>query len=287
MTKNKGEVVKLDLRFLNDSKMSYPTWDIICNELIIDKVALTLFGDKPISYDTPPIYTNIKRTDIDTPCGIDIPILLEPNEESKGLIIILGESALRTDDDINKITQTTYNTILGTPYAIHLQKCPPKCAVYWKIFDALLEKGYSLYITDIIKIWWKGKQLKPYDLDINIFEQEFGKLESFTGKKPVLVAWGKKSQDALQQRMKKEPDTDYLPLPHPGVNNWDSWKLRIFMKAVFNDNLEYATNVYGKGDIGNENKTDEGIVADEAVRSIIEYLNKMESKGNLIKNVYT
>ena len=256
---NKGKEDR-DMSNLNDSKMTFPTWDIICKELEVDKADLTLFGVKPFTSNNTPVYTNIKRrTDVKTPFGIDVPILLEPNGESKGLIIILGESALRTDDDIQKISQSTYNTILGTPYAIHLQNYPPKCAVYRKIFDALLKEGYSLYITDIIKVWWKGKQLKPDVPDINIFNQEWA---HFMGEKTVLVAWGKKSQNALQQRLKKEPYTNYLPLPHPGVNNWDSWKLRIFMKAVFNGDLEYATKVYGKGDIGNENKTDEGIVAD-------------------------
>lgn len=183
----------------------------------------------------------------------------------------MGESALRTDDDITTISQTPNNTILGTPYAIHLEKCPPKCAVYRIIFDALLKEGYSLYITDIIKVWWKGKKgnmLVPDDLDINIFKQE---LQQF--KNPIIVAWGKKSQDALKHRLEKKPNTDFLPLPHPGVNNWDSWKLRIFMKAVFNNNLEYAKKIYGEGPIGSETKTDEKIVANEAVRSIIEYMN--------------
>ena len=188
----------------------------------------------------------------------------------------MGESALRSKEELDKIkAKAPNNVILGTPYAIHLQECPPKCSVYRKIFDAFLKEGYSLYITDIIKVWWEGKKLVPDDKDIPIFEKE---LEFFEKRNHIIVAWGKKSQDALQHRMNKKPDTDFLPLPHPGVNNWDSWKLRIFMKAVFNKKLEYATNVYGKCSIGKEKKTDEGIVADEAVRSIIEYLSAVKQK---------
>ena len=265
---------------LGASSMSYPTWDnIILKKLKINKVDLTPFGTRPINSTNSSVYTTIK-TAVGTPCGIDVPILLKPNGKSKGLIIILGESALRTDDEIEYITnETTDNTILGTPYAIHLHKCPPKCTVYRNIFDALLQKGFSLYITDIIKVWWKGKTgklLVPVDMDLDIFEQEF---KQFKDKNPIIVAWGKKSQNALHRlKEKKGLDTDFLPLPHPGVNNWDSWKLRIFMKAVFKGDLKYAIKVYGKGPIGKEKTTNGSIVAEEAVRSIIEHLQAVKQK---------
>lgn len=270
--KIKETIEESNIDILGNSTMEFPTWvEIISKELKVNGADLKLFGDKPLAKNNL-VYATINRTVGETPYGIDVPILLKPNGESKGLIIILGESALRTDDEIGEIKQKpSFNTILGTPYALHFKKCPPKCAVYRIIFDALLKEGYSLYITDIIKVWWKGKKgnmLVPDDLDINIFKQE---LQQF--KNPIIVAWGKKSQDALKHRLEKKPDTDFLPLPHPGVNNWDSWKLRIFMKAVFNNNLEYAKKIYGKGPIGKETKTDEKIVANEAVRSIIEYMN--------------
>lgn len=271
-----AKLKKTITKFSGMSTMEFPTWEKIRKELKVKEVNLMSLGHNPLTNNNTPVYTSINSKDVKTPCGIDVPTLLEPNGKSKGLIIILGESALRTDDEIEGIKQKPlFNTILGTPYALHLKKCPPKCAVYRKIFDALLKEGYSLYITDIIKVWWKGKKgnmLVPDDLDIDIFKLE---LQQFNN--PIIVAWGKKSQDALKHRLKKKPNTDFLPLPHPGVNNWDSWKLRIFMKAVFNDNLEYAKKIYGKGPIGNETKTDEKIVANEAVRSIIEHMEKNKS----------
>lgn len=267
-----AENIIKDFHFLKNSTMSYPTWEKISQMLAVENVAPKAWGGQ----GNAPLYSVIKKDGVETPCGIDIPILLEPHNKTKDqLIIILGESALRSKEELGKI-KAPNNVILGTPYAIHLQECPPKCSVYRKIFDAFLKEGYSLYITDIIKVWWEGKKLVPDDkLDIPIFKEE---LEIFEERNHIIVAWGKKSQDALQHRMNKKPDTDFLPLPHPGVNNWDSWKLRIFMKAVFNKKLEYATNVYGKCSIGNEKKTDEGIVADEAVRSIIEYLSAVKQK---------
>ena len=267
-----AKLKKTITKFLGMSTMEFPTWEKIRKELKVKEVNLMSLGHNPLTNNNTPVYTSINSKDVKTPCGIDVPTLLEPNGKSKGLIIILGESALRTDDDITTISQTPNNTILGTPYAIHLEKCPPKCAVYRKIFDALLREKYSLYITDIIKVWWKDKNLEPDDTDIKILGQE---LQRFKDKNPIIVAWGKKSQDALKRN---EPKTDFLPLPHPGVNNWDSWKLRIFMKAVINEKLEYATDVYGKvRNIGEETKTNEDIVANEAVRSIIEHMEKNKS----------
>ena len=269
-----------DFHSLKNSTMSYPTWEMISKMLAVENVAPN-WGDQ----GNAPLYSVINKDGVETPCGIDIPVLLKPKSEtSKPLIVILGESALRSKAELKDIKDpknAPSNVILGTPYAIHLEKCPPKCGVYRKIFDAILEKGYPIYLTDIIKIWWEGKKdslLVPNALDIAVFKKELDILKKERNNNIIIVAWGKKSQDALQHRMDKKPDTDFLPLPHPGVNNWDSWKLRIFEKAVFSKNLEYATNVYGKCSIGNEKKTDEGIVADEAVRSIIEYLSAVKQK---------
>lgn len=253
--------------------MSYPTWEKISQMLAVENVAPKAWGDQ----GNAPLYSVIKKDGVETPCGIDIPILLEPNNKTKDqLIIILGESALRSKEELDKI-KAPNNVILGTPYAIHLKECPPKCGVYRKIFDAILEKGYPIYLTDIIKIWWEGKKgnmLVPDVLDINIFKQE---LQQF--KNPIIVAWGETAQNGLEKVRKDSKDVlPSLSLPHPGQRNWNAWKLRIFEKAVFSKNLEYATRLYGEDPNGDENKTTAEKVAGEAVRSIIEYLSAVKQK---------
>lgn len=269
-----------DFHSLKNSTMSYPTWEMISKMLAVENVAPN-WGDQ----GNAPLYSVINKDGVETPCGIDIPVLLKPKSETyKPLIVILGESALRSKAELKDIKDpknAPSNVILGTPYAIHLEKCPPKCGVYRKIFDAILEKGYPIYLTDIIKIWWEGKKgslLVPNDLDIAVFKKELDILKKERNNNIIIVAWGEKPKDALQKKFNMNPDDEFLPLPHPGQKNWNAWKLRIFMKAVFNKKLEYATNVYGKCSIGNEKKTDEGIVADEAVRSIIEYLSAVKQK---------
>ena len=272
--------------FLKNASMDYPTWNEIEGLLgVTFKDLVNSFGGKPIEKENKPIYSNIdvniiEKYEESTPCGIDIPVLLKPKPETnKPLIVILGESALRSEAELKDIKDPKNppsNVILGTPYAIHLEKCPPKCGVYRKIFDAILEKGYPIYLTDIIKIWWKGKKdslLVPKDLDIVVFKNELDILKKEINNNIIIVAWGEKPKDALQKKFNMIPDVEFLPLPHPGQKNWNAWKLRIFEKAVFSEKLEYATNLYGKKPDRKDNKTTAEKVAIEAVKSIDDYIN--------------
>ena len=270
-----------EVKVLKEARMEYPTWNEIKGLLGVQFDKPDLFGKNPLSINKEhdPIYSYIKEEDNEkTPCGIDIPVLLKPEPETdKPLIVILGESALRNKKELEDITNgASNNVILGTPYAIHLKECPPKCGVYRKIFDAILEKGYPIYLTDIIKIWWEGKKdslLVPNDLDIDVFKKELDILKKERNNNIIIVAWGEKPKDALQKKFNMIPDVEFLPLPHPGQKNWNAWKLRIFEKAVFSGKLEYATNLYGKKPDGKDNKTTAEKVAIEAVKSIDDYTN--------------
>lgn len=264
---------------LCNSTMSYPTWNEIKELLGVQFDKPDLFGNNPLSINKE-IYSYIKEEDNEkTPCGIDIPVLLKPEPETdKPLIVILGESALRNKKELEDITNdASNNVILGTPYAIHLEKCPPKCGVYRKIFDAILDKGNPIYLTDIIKIWWEGKKdslLVPNDLDIDVFKKELDILKKEINNKIIIVAWGETAQNGLEKVRKDSKDVlPSLSLPHPGQRNWNAWKLRIFEKAVFSKNLEYATRLYGEDPNGDENKTTAEKVAGEAVQSIDDYIN--------------
>lgn len=275
-----------EVNVLKEVSMEYPTW----NNKIKGLLGVTFEDPLSINKKNASIYSNIdgniiKKYKESTPCGIDIPVLLKPKSETnKPLIVILGESALRSKAELKDIKDpknAPSNVILGTPYAIHLEKCPPKCGVYRKIFDAILEKGYPIYLTDIIKIWWEGKKdslLVPNALDIKVFKEELDILKKERNNNIIIVAWGEKPKDALQKKFEMIPDKDFLPLPHPGQKNWNAWKLRIFEKAVFSKNLEYATSLYGEDPNGDENKTTAEKVAGEAVRSIIEYLSAAKQK---------
>lgn len=261
---------------LCNSKMSYPTWEKIKELLGVQFDTPKSFGDKPLTIDkvNASMYSNIKGDVIKeynekNPCGIDIPVLLEPEQKSaKPLIVILGESALRNKEELDNIKapqNASKNVILGTPYAIHLKKCPPKCGVYRKIFDAILKEGYPIYITDIIKIWWEGKKgnlLIPNDKDIEVFNKELRKLKEINNN-IIIVAWGKKAQKGLEKISKSPEVPSSLPLPHPGVQNWDTWKLKILEKAVFENNIDYAKTFYENSKSPTTDETVVKVVIDE------------------------
>ena len=276
---NKNEE-KSDKGSLCKSNMSYPTWKDIKELLGVQFDKPNRFGNNPLSKGHDPIYSYIKEEDNEkTPCGIDIPVLLKPESETKQpLIVILGESALRSKAELKDIKDprnAPSNVILGTPYAIHLKECPPKCGVYRKIVDAILKERYPIYITDIIKVWSKDKELVPDEnLDITVFNKELNELKK-KYEDIIIVAWGKTAQNGLEKVRKssKEKVPPSLSLPHPGQKNWNAWKLRIFEKAVFSGKLEYATRLYGEDPNGNENKTTAEKVAGEAVQSIDDYIN--------------
>jgi len=273
-----------EVNVLKNASMSYPTWNVIKKLLDNDKFndPEKSFGDKPIEKGNDPIYSKIKgdiikEYQVSTPCGIDIPVLLKPTPNTSSdnpLILILGESALRNKEELAGIEKANANVILGTPYAIHLKECPPKCGVYRKVFDAILKKGYSIYITDIIKIWWeekKGNLLVPNDKDIEVFRNELDILRNEINKNIIIVAWGKKAQNGLEEvRKSQEVVPPSLSLPHPGQRNWDAWKLRIFEKAVYDEGITYAKKRYPE----KKSATNEEIVANEVVEEIISFVEQ-------------
>ena len=250
--------------------MEYPTWDEISKKVLgqvnlinpVNEYGNTAFvvdkKDNPKCVCNNPQYTQ----DL---VGVDIPVLLSQNNKaSKGIIIILGESPLRTRND----KDDNNNIIFGLPYAVHMDEDnPPQSRMYKKIFNALLTEGYSIYLTDIIKDWFAGRKLDPSNDDIKLFESELGILQkSHPNTNISIVVFGQKAKKAID--ILKGNATDFpkvIELPHPSKKNWTTWKLRIFEKAVYGNNIDYAKDIYPDSTF----PTTEGIVSDEAIKEIL------------------
>ena len=264
-----------EVKVLEAASREYPTWG--CFKDIIDEAKnkdfpSSNFDCQPIQCPNHPLVpvtvlnSDIVRGDF---AGIDVPVLLKPTTNANGkTIVIVGESPLRDTNDPNnpKIV------LLGTPYAVHQKfDAPSQCNVYKKIFSDLLKEGYSVYLTDIIKVWWEGKDLKADADDKKIFEKEIQKIlnNGKIGKDLFFVAWGNKAGGIL------EKDYPFLiKLPHPSQQNWNNWKWHIFEKAIYDKkDINYATSKYPQKD----SKTNEGIVASEAVIEILDNINKIET----------
>ena len=262
---------------LQDVEMTYPTWEIIKEFLGFNNNSLpeTYFGNNAFRQTEESFWsTNIPNYS-EPLVGIDIPVLLTPKKANGKTIVIVGESPLRDTKDTNN----TNNVLLGTPYAVNQELgAPSQCNVYKKIFSALLSEGYSIYLTDIIKVWWNGKDLKADNNDKDILKMEIEDIlkKGAIGKDIFIIAWGNNAGGIL---MKDYPFL--IKLLHPGQNNWNNWKLHIFKKAIYDKkNIDYAKSKYPqKG-----SKTNENIVATEAKEEIIENVKKIQVDFNYYCN---
>lgn len=284
------KIEKKEVKVLEAASREYPTWG--CFDKIISEAKDKNFPSS--NFDCQPIQcpnnTLVPVTVLNPNivggnfAGIDVPVLLKPDTNIKAngkTIVIVGESPLRDTNDPNnqKIV------LLGTPYAVHQEfDAPSQCNVYKKIFSDLLNEGYSVYLTDIIKVWWedkgKDKGLKADDCDKEIFKNEINEIlkgGKKIGKDLFIVAWGNKAGGVL------EKDYPFLiKLLHPSQQNWNNWKLHIFEKAIYDKNdITYATSQYPQKD----SKTNEVIVASEAIKEILENVEKIEKDFQKYLNI--
>lgn len=268
------QIEKKEVEVLEKAIMEYPTWGCfkgIISEAKDNDFPSEKFGNQPIQYNDNTLVpvtvlkSNIVGGDF---AGIDVPVLLKPDTNINGkTIVIVGESPLRDTNNSNNKNKV----LLGTPYAVHqIFDAPSQCNVYKKIFSDLLNEGYSLYLTDIIKVWWEGKDLKADADDKKIFEKEIQAIlnNGKIGEDLFIVAWGNKAGGIL------EKDYPFLiKLLHPSQQNWNNWKLHIFEKAIYDkNNINYATSKY----LQKDSKTNEVIVASEAINEILENVEKIK-----------
>ena len=156
--------------------------------------------------------------------GVDIPVLL--GDKNNDTIFIIGESPTRNKKDF----KDNGGLVIGTPFAVACKKGVPKqCDIYKYIFNRLTNKGYCVYITDAVKVWYDGMKEKGFKNYINtaFLEEEIGKINP-----TIIVAWGKTAEEAYNKINSKE-GIDYLHQTHPGTQKWDYWE-----KEMYKDSLQ-------------------------------------------------
>jgi hypothetical protein len=243
-------------------KMEYPTWDKISDLLKVLINPVNVYGNTAFVMHSNPVCVCNNPQYTQDLVGVDIPVLLsQENKASEGIIVILGESPLRTRND----KDNNNNIILGLPYAVHMvMEEPPQSTMYKGIYNKLLSKGYSVYLTDIIKDWWKGRKLDPEVLDVSLFKEELQILQNKYNLSPdkiTIVCFGKKAEKAIN----RINVGNFISLPHPSKLNWTTWKLRIFEKAVYSDDINYAKKRYPNP----SSRTNETIVSNEVIDEIL------------------
>lgn len=99
---------------------------------------------KPRSMDKP---FQGKFQNLDYHVGVDLPILLSPEKKSDKTVLKIAEDPLRQHILSNE------EIIFSTPFGTHLKDCrEKKLKVYWEITKNLLDNGYNVYLTDILKL---------------------------------------------------------------------------------------------------------------------------------------
>lgn len=149
--------------------------------------------------------------------GFDIPILLSPKSGlSDKTIVILGESPLRE--------KSLQGTIVALPFGIGYKDgyCR-RCDRYTRTIQNIIDKGYNVYVTDIIKIWTDEyidkSKLKVSDVDITMLQDELNLLKNNNCNVVGIVCWGKTSFNAIKNIVQ-----DTLYVPHPSQMNVNYWK---------------------------------------------------------------
>ena len=151
--------------------------------------------------------------------GIDLPILLRPEKPNGKTIFFVAEDPLRNFD--------CDNVILATPFGVHVKYSREKTIkkVYWQVMGNLLDKGYSVYVTDTFKIWVsengkKKKEMIPNDL----FQHFTSSLQKEIDwlKPNLIVCYGNPAYRAVCE-VAKNHKGQILHFPHPAA--WaDDWK---------------------------------------------------------------
>ncbi len=272
-----------EISCLEGALMKFPTWSLF--EKLIRKASNTdnpgcCFGEKPMGKDDKTLLSvdateqliEIIRNN-NRYVGIDVPVLLRPKTKcniNDKTIIIVGESPLRDTEDFTDPEKV--KVLLGTPYAIHQKfDCPPRCNVYKKIFSDLIGAGYSIYLTDIIKVWWDKKELKPERYDVNMFKAELDALKAIGVREPIIVSWGKTAENALVTLKKRKIIDNFFPLPHPSKRGWNNWKTLILEEALYDEEKNrYAKTIYPDKDHLNNTEVK---IAKMAVDKILGFCN--------------
>ena len=180
--------------------------------------------------------------------AVDLPSLMEldDGQNDKPTIAIIGQDP-KGDSDHEQL-------VVGTPYGLHhkgSREVLYKTKKYFEMIQVLLELGYRVYLTDVLKIWvcdpekrYNGIELPDVDQQrfIQLIKPELAILQ------PVaVVTWGSEARDAVEPL---HLGSKHQSFPHAGGRARNAWKKRIGKSATDANILAYwrkvMTQEFGK-----------------------------------------
>ena len=174
----------------------------------------------------------------DVASGIDVPVLWTPDAgEASRTVLLLAQDPLRDEDYWDKIycgdagleMEHSQAVIVGTPYALHLKTETMKArmsngkkktwniGIYRRLIEAIVEKGYNVYCTDIFKYYFQGHNLDINDFDRNILHAEIGRLNK-RGLSHI-VCMGNPAKRSMAE-LKTNNSIPIINTLHPRARNW-------------------------------------------------------------------
>lgn len=154
--------------------------------------------------------------------AVDLPSLMEFDDgrTDKPTIAIIGQDS-KNDRDYEKL-------VVGTPYGLHhkgSREDLKRTKLYFEMVQVLLELGYRVYLTDLLKIWVCNPERPYFGIQLpNADRQRFLKLikpELAVVKPVAVVTWGKVAGNGVAQL---QLSIKHLNFIHPGGAAGGAWK---------------------------------------------------------------
>jgi len=166
-----------------------------CSQIITSKDVLL---EVPIN-----VFPNLSSFSNSCDLGHDLPYWIEVNEKEKGRIMLVSQDPLRKNQNPGVIT-------LSTPFGMHSLDYRGN-RLMTQLVEQLLNCGYSVYLTDYHKLYFKTSH-RPIVMgnEMDIINEE---IAFFNPTK--IVALGIVAGNALHALQPTQP---VKPLPHP--NAW-------------------------------------------------------------------
>ena len=168
--------------------------------------------------------------------GIDLPSTFELSNGKlqKPTIAILAQDSLR---DVKARLEPIE---VGTPFGLDHIACRTQLwtKIYMQLVDVLVQMGYRVYLTDLIKVWVSNGTKKGIPLpkaDRERFAKRVPKeLETF--QVGAVITWGKPATLAVRDL---HLDIPHLEFPHPSGANNGYWKKKIGMAPTWTNKRAY------------------------------------------------
>lgn len=169
--------------------------------------------------------------------AVDLPSLMELDDGiiDKPTVAIIGQDS-KNDSDQEQL-------VVGTPYGLHhkgSREDLPRTKLYFEMIQVLLELGYRVYLTDLIKIWvcdpeqrYDGIKLPKAD------KQRFLQLikpELEIVKPVAIITWGKLAGDAVD---KLQLNIEHLKFIHPSGAANGAFKRLTGENPTYSNKLNY------------------------------------------------